>query len=462
MNKALHTTVKIITMKNTILVLFLIMTMQLTAQERMVIDKVIARVGTESILLSDVEEQHSYAVSQGQEASSTLKCQILESLLGQKIIVHQAKLDSVIISDEEIEASLDFRIEQVLRQMNGDEKFFEEYYQMTVEEMRENLRDDLEQQMLAERMQASVLNEVKITPSEVKKFFKSIPSDSLPYLNAEVEIAEIVVKPKVNEEERLISLKRILDLRKRIVENGEDFAELAKIYSDDPGSGSRGGDLGFAERGTYVQEFEAAAYVLEKGEISEPVETQFGFHILQLIERRGNKIHLRHILVKPDITSADNDLAKAHLDSIKVKISNEEMTFIEAVKKYSEEDVPSYHQNGMLQNPKTGKYAFETAELPSEIYFAIEDMDVTDISEILEYPLPTGETYFRIVQVISMTKPHKASLEMDYSKIQNFAKESKKNEYFSNWLEEKIGSTYIKIDNSYLTCPSIEELMNLN
>ena len=452
-------------MKNTILTLFTLIsfqTLQLTAQDRMIIDKVIARVGTESILLSDVEEQHSYAITQGGEDTPELKCQILESLMGQKIIVHQAKLDSVIISDEEIESSLDFRIEQVLRQMNGDEKFFEEYYQMTVTEMRENLRDDLEHQMLAERMQSSVLNEVNITPSEVKTFFKSIPTDSLPFLNAEVEVAEIVVKPQINEEERLLSLKKILDIRKRIIEGGEDFAELSKKYSDDPGSGSRGGDLGFAERGTYVQEFEAAAYVLEKGEISEPVETQFGFHLLELIERRGNKIHLRHILIKPEITSADNELAKVHLDSVKAMIVNGEMTFTEAAKKHSEEEVPSYHQNGMLQNSRTGKYAFETAELPSEIYFAIEEMNVNDISETLEYPLPTGEVYFRIVQVVSMTKPHRASLEQDYSKILNFAKESKKNEYFTAWLEEKVGSTYIKIDSDYLTCPSIEELLNVN
>jgi len=431
----------------------------LSAQERQLIDKVIAKVGTETILLSDVESQYGYAVEQTGDDNPAIKCEILQSLIGQKLVVHHAKLDSIEVSTEEIEASLDFRIDQVLRQMNGDEDFFKEYYGISVPEMRENLREDLTQQMLAERMQGQILNEVNITPKEVKEFYSSIPADSIPYLSAEVEISEIVVKPEVNEEEKTKALKSILDIRKKLLA-GEDFATLAKTYSDDPGSGSQGGNLGFAERGTFVPEFEAAAYSLDKGELSEPVETQYGFHLMELLERRGNKINIRHILVKPDITSADNDLARTKLDTIKAQLEREEITFAEAVKNHSDEKSQSYTNNGMIQNPATGKNSFETAQLPSEIYFAIEEMEVGDISEPLEYPAPTGETYYRIVKLRSKANPHKASLETDYSRIQGYAKESKKNEYFADWIEDKFKNTFIKVEEGYLSCPDLDALIN--
>ncbi|MBT8189069.1 MAG: peptidylprolyl isomerase [Saprospiraceae bacterium] len=447
-------------MKYTIIIaLLFIFILPARSQDKLIIDKVVCKVGTETILLSDIESQFAYARDKTGGLNPDLKCEIFQSIIGQKLIVHQARLDSIEVSEDELEANLDFRIEGVLRQMNGDEAFFEEYYGMTINEMRDNLREDLEGQMLAERMQNQVMTEVDITPKEVKEFFSGIPVDSIPYLNAEVEISEIVVKPEVNKEERTRALKKILDLRKKILE-GEDFAELAKKFSDDPGSGNRGGDLGFAERGTFVQEFEATAYALDLNELSEPVETEFGFHIMAVSERRGNKLRVKHILIKPEITEADRDSARIKLDSIKVDLENNKISFSQAVKKYSLEDVPSYHNNGSVQNPNTGKTIFETAELPTEIYFAIEDMDIGDISQPLEYPLPTGETYYRIVKLISKTRPHRASLDLDYTKIQKFAKESKKAEYFGKWIEEKLKDTYIEFDKDYINCPDVEEFIN--
>ncbi len=430
-------------------------------QDRLVIDKVIAKVGSETVLLSDVEAQYAYSVQQQRTApSKALKCQVLQSLIGQKVIVHHAKLDSVEVTAEELENQLDLRIDAVLRQMNGDEAFFREYYGMTTKEMRENLREDMRQQILSQRMQSKLLEEVVITPKEVKAFFNAIPPDSLPYLNAEVEVAEIVIKPKVNEEERIKALEKIIDIRKRIVDDGEDFAALAQKFSDDPGSGGRGGDLGFASRGTFVTDFEAAAYSLEKNEISDPIETEFGFHIIQMLERRGNRIRLRHILIKPDITDIDKALAKQSLDTLKAQIEKGDITFSEAVKKYSIEDVPSYHNNGIMQNPNTGKTFFQTSELSPEVYFAIEEMEVGDISDPLEYPFPSGETYYRIIKLLSKTKPHRANLEEDYTKILQYAKESKKNVYFASWLEEKFKDTFIKIDEDYLVCPDLDEYIN--
>lgn len=432
-----------------------------SAQDRLVIDKVVAKVGAETILLSDVESQYSYAASQqsiGQDPQE-MRCQILEGLIGQKLIVHQAKLDSIIISDAEVEAQLDFRISSVLRQMNGDEEAFENYYDMTTDEMRENLREDMVSQILAERMQGQLMMEIDVTPQEVKEFFNSIPVDSLPYLNAEVEIAEIVVEPQVNEIERLKALQKILEIRKEIVDNGASFAELAKRESDDPGSGSQGGELGFAARGTYVPEFEAVAYQLEQDEICEPVETEFGFHIIQMQERRGNKIKLRHILIKPEIVDEDLELAVANLDSLKMKLDSSEITWEKAVKEYSLESAQSYNNGGRLQNPNTGKTIFQTSELPFEIYIAIEEMEIGEVSEPMEFQDPRGQTNYRIIQLQSRTKPHKVSLEEDYSKIQEYARENKKNTFFLDWVNEKLGETYIFVDKTYLDCDNVNRFL---
>ncbi len=428
---------------------------QISGQDTMLIDRVIAKVGNETILLSDIESQYGFAVQQSGFPDPSVKCDIMDGLIGQKLIVHHAKLDSVIVSPEEVESNLDFRISQVLRQMNGDEEFFEQYYGMTVATMRGNLREDLEQQLLAERMQQTLLNQVTITPREVKEFFHSIPTDSLPYLNAEVELAEIVINPKVNSDEKAKALKKVLEIRQRILD-GADFGSEAQTYSDDPGSGAQGGNLGFAERGTFVPEFEATAYGLEKGELSDPVETEFGYHIMELLERRGNKINIRHILVKPEITDADQEKARTELDSVKAQIQRNEITFQAAVKKYSYDKIPSFNNNGMLQNPNTGKTTFETAELPSEIFFAVEDLEAGDITDSMEYPLPTGETYYRIIKILDKKKPHRASLEQDYAKLQQYARESKRNEYFNNWINEKLESTYIQLEEGYLDCPNLD------
>lgn len=427
------------------------------AQGPVLLDKVISKVGSEYILLSELEGQYAYIKESNPSVTEDTKCEMIENLIAQKIIVYQARLDSIEITDEELDAQLTYRFESILRQMNGDEEFFQEYYGASVNEMKERYKDEQKQQILSERMQQKLISAVNITPNEVKEFFDQFPTDSLPYLNSEVEVSELVLKPVVNEVERLKALDRMKEIQKELNSESADFAELAKKHSQDPGSGKKGGDLGFAKRGTFLPAFEAAAYDLKEGMMTDIVETKYGFHIIQLLERRGNTIHTRHILIKPNITSADNDLAIAKLEEIKTEIEIDSISFERAVKKYGEKDVASFSNSGRMKNPVTQNTFFETDQLDADVYLEIIDIGVDDVSNVIEVLSPIGEYSYKIVQLKSLTKPHRANLKEDYDKISKFAKESKKSLYFNNWVTEKLKTTYISIDSRYNTCPNLEK-----
>jgi len=419
-----------------------------------VIDKVVATIGGELILLSDVEEQHALTEAQQGVVPENARCAILENIMVTKLLLNQAKLDSVEVSDDEVETQLNTRIDRILTLMNNDMTQFEAYYGQTISQVKEQFREDLRNQILVERMRSKVMTGITVTPSEVKKFFEQIPKDSLPYFNSEVEIGEIVHKPKVNAEQRQLSIQKLEDIRKRITEGGEAFDAMAQKYSDD-GSARGGGDLGWAKRGKFVPEFEAAAYKLEKDEVSPVIESVFGFHIIQMLERRGNSIHVRHILIRPEITDADIELARTHLDSVRQLILADSVSFSVAVKRFSDKNTQSYNNDGRTVNPATGNTFFEVGDLDPDIYFAIDTMKVGGISAPFEFNDPSGEPYFRIVVLQSRTAPHRANLKQDYSKIQQAAIQSKQSEFINTWVAEKTGSTYIAVDALYNSCPSV-------
>lgn len=421
------------------------------------VDKVIAKVGSEFVLLSDVETEYAYSLTRDPSITEDTKCGILDGLIAQKLIIYQAKLDSVQVQDAEVEAQLNLRFDNILRQMNGDQQIFKEYYGASVVEMKERFRDDQRQQIIAERMQGQLINSVTITPEEVKEFFYSIPTDSLPYLDSEVELAEIVVKPTANKMQKDIAKEKLERIREKIVSGEKSFEELALSYSMDPGSAAKGGDLGWAGRGTYVPEFEAALFTLKENEISDIIETQFGYHIMKMLERRGNQIRGRHILIKPDIVDSDNEKVRTLLDSVKNLIEIDSISFEAAVKRFSNEDSQSFTNNGRLKNPSTGNNFFRTEELEYDMYIEIIDMEPNELSNVLEGKDYTGETQYRILKLISITEPHQASLEQDYDKISRFAKESKKSEYFANWVKEKMSATFIEVNSIYSSCPNVAE-----
>lgn len=450
-------------MKNSILFLLLFCPLAVFAQgDRAVIDRVVATVGGEIILLSEVQEQYSFAKKDQPELKEDFQCVILQNLLVQKLLVNQAKLDSVEVKEEEVFAQIDARIERLRAYFNQDDLAIQEFYGQSVDEMKAMLSMDMRNQMLSERMQGVITEKATITPAEVQRFFNDIPSDSLPYFNAEVEIRELVYKPKVSPEEHDKARARLEDIRKQIAEQGADFADLAKKYSDDPGSGAQGGDLGFQKRGTFVPEFEAMAYKLETNQLSPIIETDFGFHIIQLLERRGNLIHCRHILIKPEITEADLNSAKSNLDSVRQLIRDGKMTFTNAVKRYGDKNQQSYNNDGRVANPRTGNSFFEVADLETSIFFAIDGLKEGDLAEPFQYKGPDGSDLFRLVQLVSRSRPHKADLKLDYGKIQLAALEQKKSDYTEKWVLEKLNTTYLGISDMFSACPNLQEIIDVS
>lgn len=442
-------------MKFNILLFFILSINNSFSQESKTIDKIIGKIGSEIILYSDWNDQVSYIKEKQAQLSDEDQCAILENMFIQKFMIHQARLDSIEVKDEEIDQQLDARIEQILQYMENDTKKFEAYYGQTVNQVREKFRDDLMNQMLSERLQQKVIGEVTITPDETELFFKKIPKDSLPYFNSEVEISEIVYKPKVNPTEVQKAKDKLSKLIVRL-NQGEDFAKLASTYSDDLGSAKNGGNLGWIKRGNLVPEFEAVAFNLEKDSISGIVETEFGYHVIQLLGRRGNNINTRHILIKPQYTDDDYALAEKYLDSIRTKMLHDTMSFESAVRLFSDKKTESYHNGGQVLNPKTGNSYFEVADLEPDIYFAIDALKVGELSKAIPSKDQEGKKYYRIFKLRSRTDPHKANLKQDYSKIQAAAKENKKNEYFKEWIDRKLPKVYIEIDPIIKSqCPNL-------
>ena len=437
-------------MRHLLLFICCVATLLSYSQERAVIDKIVAMVGDEVILLSDVEEQFAYDSERAGNLPESAKCGILENLMVQKLLVNQAKLDSIIVEDDVVEQQLDSRVDYILGLMNNDVSQFEEYYGKSIAQVRAEMREDLRAQVTAQRMQENVIQNIRITPSEVKAYFDKIPQDSLPYFNSEVEMSEIVLKPEVSKVEREKAITKLEELRQRILD-GEEFAQLATTFSDDPGSARSGGDLGLQKRGTFVPEFEAAAYNLEEGELSEVIESEFGFHLIELLKRRGNLVHTRHILIKPVITEADLEATERKLDSIRQAFLVDTLTFEAYVKLHSDDKQQSYNNGGRMINPASGNTFFETAEIENpDIFFAIDTIEVGEITQPIEFTTPTGEIAYRIVLLLSRTDPHQANLKQDYTKVKQAAIEGRKAEFFQKWLQEKMKSTYVNVEEKML------------
>ncbi len=369
-------------------------------------------------------------------------------MLYQKLLLNQAELDSVEVSDGQVEAEMDRRIRHYISMIGSPEKF-EEYYQKTILEFKEELREQVRELIRVETVQQTITSGVNITPSEVRSFFRKIPNDSLPLINSEVEMAQIVKLPPINYEETEKVKNKLREFRLRVI-NGESFATLAILYSEDPGSAKSGGELGLFGRGEMFPAFEAAAFTLKSGEVSEIVETEAGYHILQLIERRGEYVNVRHILLRPKVSPLDLAKAKIELDSIAQLISQGEYTFEESVVKFS--DDPSKNNGGLLINPMTGTSLFDSDQMDPKVFFVIDKLDVKEISTPVQFQTQDGKDAYRILYLKGRTDPHQANLKQDWDKIQEWALEDKKQDAIGEWIQTKSETTYIKINEEFDDC----------
>jgi len=415
-----------------------------------VVDGVIAVVGGNAILKSELESQYLQYRGQGNIAGSeeTVKCKLLNTLLFQKLLLHQAQVDSISVTDVMVESEMDRRMRYFIAQAGSPERL-EEYYQKSLMEIKNEMRDIIREQMLVEQAQQKITESVTITPSEVKSWFKKLPKDSIPLINAELEIGMIVRIPAIGEEEKQIARERLKEFKKRF-EKGDDFATLAVLYSEDPGSAKQGGELGMFKRGDMRPEFEAAAFRLKPGEISDIVETEDGFHLIQMIERRGEYINVRHILIQPQVSAYNLARSKVLLDSVATLIQQRKLTFDQAVVQFS--DDPGKNNGGLMINAATGNTRFESGQLDPKIFFIVDKLKVGDISTPVLMKTERGKQEYRIYYLKERTSPHRANLEEDYARIQELALAEKKFKAVSIWIENHLASSYVYISPAYRGC----------
>lgn len=420
------------------------------AQEAQVIDRVVAVVGQNIVLQSDIEAQYlQYRLQGGIKGDAkSIRCEILEDLMFQKLMLNQAEMDSITVTDEQVNADVDRWINYFILQL-GSQDNLEKYYKKTMPEIREELFRVRKDNMLVEQVQQALLANVEVTPSEVKRYYNEMSKDSIPMVNSKYEIAHLVKNPPITLEQKLEVKDKLYKMRKRIL-NGERFSTLALLYSEDPGSAKKGGELGFTGRGEFAPEFEAAAFNLRDGEISEVVETEFGFHIIQMIERRGDYVNVRHILLTVKVAPEALQEAYDELDSIAALINNDSITFDEAVRRFSDEK--DRINGGVLVNPMSGGTLFDASELDQQVAGVVNRMKVGEISAPVPMKTEDNKDACRLIYLKKKTEPHKANLRDDYTVIRDLAMQKKREEIINNWIESKSGKAYIKVCDDFKDC----------
>ena len=432
------------------LIAFIIICFSTAYAQQQVIDKIVAVVGKNIIMQSDIEEQYMQYRLQGgiKGSASSIRCEILEDLLFRKLMLNQAELDSIEVTDAQIESEMDYRIRYYLAQLGSQEKI-EKYFNKTMSEIKDELRIIIKDQKLIEEVQRKIVEGVSATPSDVREFYNSLPTDSIPMVSAQYEIAQLVKKPPITLDQKLEVKDRLYGLRSRILK-GERFSTLALLYSEDPGSAKKGGELGFKGRGELVPEFEAAAFALKDGEISEVIETEYGFHIIQMIERRGDNVNVRHILLTVKVSPEALQQAYTELDSIANLIRNDSITFDEAVRKFSDED--DKVNGGYLVNPNTGSTMFAAEELDQQVSVVVNRLQVGEVSSPVPMKTKNDKDAYRLLIIKKKTQPHKANLKDDYSLIQQWTMQKLRQDAINKWIDAKSSKAYVKICDDYRDC----------
>ena len=418
-----------------------------------VIDRIIAQVGDNIILLSDIEAQKIQAKNENIEVDDQTECYMLEELLYQNILLNQAKLDSIIISDGQVNAEMENRLRTIENQIGSREKL-EAFYGKTYTQIKEEFREIIRDRMMSQEMERQITQDITVTPRDVERFFKNIPEDSIPYVNEKIAIQQIVIYPKINQASKNKVIEKLREWRKDILNGERNFAAVATVHSEDQGSARDGGKIE-ATRGMMVKPFEAAAFSLEVGEISDVVETQYGYHIIQLIDRKGDDYTIRHILKTPEVGRQELMDAAALMDECVARLKKNEITWEEAVQQYSE-DEDTRQNNGNLSNPYTGDQYWVVQninQIDPQIFGIVNSLKDGEISEPSLYTDQRSRKQgVRLVRIQDRTKPHVANLKDDYNFIKQAAENERKEKVIANWVNEKVHKTYIKIDDNHSDC----------
>lgn len=417
------------------------------------VDRIVGQVGDNIILYSDIEMQKMQAMSQDIPIDQFTDCRILEELLYQNLLVAKAKLDSVEIADAQVNGEMENRLRQIEQQIGGRQQL-EEFYGKTYSQIKTEFFDVIKERLLAQEMERIITEDVRVTPRDVERFFNEIPTDSLPMINEQVALQQIVVFPKVSQRDKNQAIDQLNRWRNDVIRGVKDFKVLATVNSDDPGSAKQGG-LIEASRGMMVKPFEAAAFSLNVGEISEVVETQYGFHIIQLIDRKGDDYTVRHILKIPEVDRSAFSQAAALIDECSKRLRDGEISWNEAVLEYSEDEFTKQNQ-GNLTNPYTGELYWDVAglsQIDQEMGSALTRMEIGDLTEPMIYEdRQRRKEGVRIIRLRDRTAPHQANLKDDYTFIKRAAENRKKEEGIQKWVNQESKGTYIRIDEKFSFC----------
>ena len=415
--------------------------------QKNVIDKIIAVVGEEIVLKSDIENQFLHEQSQGLvNSSSDSRTRILENLLVQKLLVAQAKIDSITVTDTEVENALNSQLEQYVQHIGSRERL-ETYFGKSYEDIKNEMRTPLREQMITQRMQSKIVDNVRVTPSEVRYFYRKFNKDSLPEVPDKYEIQQIVIKPRISDTEKERIRNRLRDFRDEILAGNQTFNTLAVLYSEDPGSAAKGGELGYQTKSALAPAFAEAAFSLKPGRVSKIVETEFGFHILQYIDRQGDKVNVRHILLRPRISDEERQEAIQHLDSVLTYIHNGEATFEEAAAYFSM-DKKTRNNGGLSFNEEDADSKLPRETIEGEMARQVNKLKVGEISSPFLDQTRTGEEY-KVIKIKAYYPSHTANLDDDWISFENGLKSKKQQEVLDKWIKEKQANTYIHIDEDY-------------
>jgi len=417
-------------------------------------DGILAVVGDQIILHSDFETE-KVQLSRGKELPDTqqMYCFVLEQLVIRKLLLSQAQLDSLPLDDDRIEAEIDNRIRNFQRQAGSLDEL-ERYLGKTIQEFKEEIRPKMREQMLSQQMEATITGTVKVSPQEVQEYYKQIPEDSLPVIPTEVEVAQLLVELPISKISEDFAKEQLLELKRRILK-GESFEKLARAYSMDPGSKNTGGMLPEFGRGEMVGAFERMAFKLKEDSISDVFKTEFGYHIMKLKKRKGEKILAAHILIRPENTSDDYMQASQRADSIYQALQSGEIEWCDVVKKYSSEKLGNRGYCGFLVDQATGlqKNLFES--LPSDVKLVVDKMKAGEYSKPAIIMTPDGRSMYRILYLKKFVAPHRANLIQDYSRIQMEAESRKKQLALEKWVEKFRQKTFIKVIPRDISCDNI-------